>query len=108
MVQCGPYHCESCGASEIGPERYDWAQGPRDEFGRVQPIFEGPDMLMREGHPFTDRELDLGWYDPATKKMSPYANTSGGVLVDHQTAKELYDVGLLDEKDLPKAPESNE
>ena len=24
MVQCGPYHCQKCHASEIGPQLLDW------------------------------------------------------------------------------------
>jgi hypothetical protein len=38
--QCGPYHCEACGASEIGPH-----DDPR---------------------PLTKEEEDKGWYGPAT------------------------------------------
>lgn len=33
-------------------------------------------------------------------KISPYANTVNGQLVDHITAKAMYDIGLLDEKDI--------
>lgn len=29
-VQCGPYHCENCGASEIGPELDDWCYKDRE------------------------------------------------------------------------------
>ncbi|MMZ64521.1 hypothetical protein D1872_268590 [compost metagenome] len=53
---------------------------------------------MKDGHPFSGIELDKGWYDPSKKTVSPYANTVGGVLVDHRTAKAMYDIGLLDEK----------
>jgi len=69
MVQCGPYHCGACGASEIGPE------------GKAG---------------CTDEEQRTGWYSGG--KLSPYANTVGGQLVDHRTAKVAYDNGLLDEK----------
>lgn len=70
-VQCGPYHCENCGASEIGPER-----------GR------GEVTLNEE-------EERTGWY---RSKISPYANTYQGKLVDHKLALALYRKGLLDEK----------
>ena len=71
-IQCGPYACEECNASEIGPEGA--------ERGFVPP--EGS-----KG----------GWYPPGGP-TSPHANTAGGVLVDHQTAKALYRMGLLDKK----------
>jgi hypothetical protein len=96
MVQCGPYHCDNCGASEIGPELNDWLN--------IEP--DGHNMFLNElepelkhGHPFSDKELDTGWYDPANgKRISPYANTVNGQLVDHKTAKKMYNLGLLDEK----------
>lgn len=67
MVQCGPFHCESCGASEIGPhdeervlsseERDSGWYGPNsppgssantDESGRHIRFFEA-DTAYREG-----------------------------------------------------------
>lgn len=71
-VQCGPFHCDNCGASEMGP---------------------GADEV--ETTPEEDR---VGWYGPG-KPVDPTANTCNGQLVDHKTAKKLYDMGLLDEKD---------
>ena len=107
MVQCGPYHCYSCGASEIGPELYDWyykdregetiyLTGKRKYFGWAKKKFkfEGDPVLM-PGHPFKTQELETGFYQG---KISPYANTVNGELVDHITAKEMYNIGLLDEK----------
>ena len=71
IVQCGPYHCYECGASEIGPEmKYE---------------------------KFTEEEIDTGYYKG---KISPYANTVNGEIVDHVTAKEMYNIGMLDEKDI--------
>ena len=40
MIQCGPFHCEACGASEIGPHD--------------------------EPRPLTKAEQDAGWYGPDT------------------------------------------
>lgn len=72
-IQCGPYFCENCGASEIGPE-HDKVKSTLSEF-----------------------ENKCGWYAPG-KPVSPHANTVGGVLVDHKTALDLYRMGLLDPK----------
>lgn len=72
MVQCGPYCCENCGASEIGPEG----------------LTPGLD----------DDERRTRFYKNTT---SPYANTCQGVVVDHKTALGLYRMGLLDEKETP-------
>ncbi|WP_301171055.1 hypothetical protein [Brevibacillus nitrificans] len=88
MVQCGPYHCESCHASEIGPEYFDCSEYDNEK-GRY---------VFKEGHPFSDKEIETGWYDPESKKISPYANTVNGQLVNHETAKAAYRMGLLDEK----------
>ncbi|MDT2173304.1 hypothetical protein [Paenibacillus larvae] len=87
MVQCGPYHCQECGASEMGPEQREWYE------------FIDGRLVWKDCHPYNDKEIETGWYDPNNgKKISPYANTVNGVLVDHKTAKLMYDIGLLDEK----------
>jgi len=97
MVQCGPYHCYACGASEIGPELYDWYNtdpaGPNQFLNELEP-------KLKHGHPFSEKELETGFYEPEKQKISPYANTVGGSLVDHKTAKAAYNIGLLDEKNL--------
>ena len=72
MVQCGPYYCLTCGASEIGA--YD------DETRA------------------TAEESKIGWYGPG-RPVSDKANTCMGVPVDHKTAKRLYEVGLLDKRE---------
>lgn len=74
-VQCGPYHCIECGASEIGPEGMP----------------ENATPIMKE----------TGWYEPESQEVSPYANTIGGAIVGHITAKMAYEIGLLDVKSLP-------
>ena len=68
-VQCGPYYCTECGASEMGPE----------------------DVL----DDVTDEEARTGYY---RGRHSPYANQVMGMLVDHKTAQRLYEFGLLDPK----------
>ncbi|MCU5058949.1 hypothetical protein OB978_24745 [Bacillus cereus] len=95
MVQCGPYHCESCHASEIGPELYDWYY--KDREGETIYLDDWYPVL-KPNHPFSETELETGYYDPSKNKVSPYANTVNGMLVDHVTAKEAYNLGLLDEK----------
>jgi hypothetical protein len=105
MVQCGPYHCYECGASEIGPELYDWYY--KDREGNTlyvkKPGEEVGYPVLIPGHPFSDKELETGFYDPENPKISPYANTVGGQLVDHETAKIAYRLGLLDEKRLERS-----
>ena len=88
IVQCGPYHCRVCGASEIGPEmKFEELVDENGNFGGLG------DLLNPED--FTEEEIRTGYYK---SKISPYANMVNGSLVDHVTAKELYNVGLLDEK----------
>lgn len=72
LTQCGPYHCDFCEASEVGPE------GIED---------------------LTSFESICGWYEPI-RGPSPFANTFGGVHVDHVMAKWLYDRKMLDTKDI--------
>jgi len=61
--QCGPYHCEQCGASEIGPSD--------DE--RV----------------LTELEQKTGWYAPGAEPGSS-ANVIGGRIVGHVQARDAY------------------
>lgn len=63
MQQCGPYHCDNCFASEIGP--YD------DE------------------RPLTAEERRTGWYAPGAEPGSS-ANVIGGRIVSHVQARETY------------------
>lgn len=61
-VQCGPYHCDNCGASEIG-------------------VYDNPRSL-------TEQEIEVGWYGPDTEPGSS-ANVIGGKIV---TAEEMLTV----------------
>jgi hypothetical protein len=63
MVQCGPYHCVMCGASEIGA--YD---SPR---------------------PLSEDEVRTGWYAPG-EPPSDKANVVGGKVVSHQVMRDMY------------------
>lgn len=74
VVQCGPYACPSCRASEIGAF---------DPSSRTEAL--------------SAEEIRTGWYAPESPP-SPLANTFCGSLVDHREAKRLYDLGLLDDK----------
>ena len=89
-VQCGPYHCQSCGASEIGPEMK--FEVLKDENGKCAGIGK---LLNPED--FTEEEIAIGYYKG---KISPYANTVEGEIVDHVTAKNAYNAGRLDEKNI--------
>lgn len=63
MVQCGPYHCLGCKASEIGPH-----DKPR---------------------PLTDLEQQTGWYAPDTPPGSS-ANVIGGQVVSYKEMDAAY------------------
>lgn len=63
MQQCGPYHCESCGASEIGS--FD---EPRD---------------------LSEAERKTGWYAPDAPPGSS-ANVLDGRIVSHVQARGAY------------------
>ena len=69
-VQCGPYHCFRCGASQIGPG---------DD---SRPDFEA-----------TEEERTTGFYRGRT---SPIANTFMGVPLHHRDAESLHLMGVLD------------
>lgn len=62
-TQCGPFHCESCGASEIGP-------------------FDAERAL-------TDDERKIGWYRPGSDPGSS-ANVIGGNVVSHAEMRDAY------------------
>ncbi|MFJ6264223.1 hypothetical protein [Lysinibacillus xylanilyticus] len=114
FVQCGPYHCENCGASEIGPELDDWCYKDREgkniyttgkrrywswlrkgKGGKSRSREDYSKRVLRYDAPFTNEELESGFY---RGRISPYANTVNGQLVNHIEAKEAYRQGLLDEK----------
>ncbi|HTP77729.1 MAG TPA: hypothetical protein VMJ73_12200 [Rhizomicrobium sp.] len=61
--QCGPFHCDQCGASEIGPND--------------------------EERELTDAERQSGWYAPNSEPGSS-ANVIGGKFVSHQVMRKAY------------------
>jgi hypothetical protein len=64
--QCGPYHCESCGASEIGAhDRYDY------------------DAM-------TQRERATGWYEPGKPAGSSVNVDADGNHIAWHEADTLY------------------
>ena len=74
MVQCGPFHCENCYASQIGPHD--------------------------EERELTQDEERTGWYSPNSEPGSS-ANVIGGRIVGHEEAlknyKDLYPFSATDE-----------
>ena len=64
FTQCGPYHCEGCGASEIGP--YDTER------------------------PLTEREKATGWYGPDTPAGSSANIDAAGKHIRWFEADTLY------------------
>jgi len=75
MIQCGPYVCDECGASEVGP--YDKNQ--------LEP-----------------EEKRTGWFKP--HHFGTSANTFKGCHIDHITAKQLYRASLPINKHKEEAP----
>lgn len=80
FVQAGPYHCEHCNASEIGPydDTFDpWRPGclekPRTDKTRI----------------LTEAESKAGWYAPETGHGSS-ANVIGGRVVGHKAMEQTY------------------
>lgn len=63
-TQCGPYHCERCGASEIGP--------------------------FDDERPLTDRERDTGWYAPGAPAGSSANVDEVGNHIRYFEADTLY------------------
>lgn len=63
MQQVGPFHCEACGASQIGP--YDKAR------------------------PLSEDEKRTGWYAPGSEPGSS-ANVIGGRVVSHEEMRDAY------------------
>jgi len=63
MVQCGPYHCMECGASEIGPHDKE--------------------------RPLTPEEKKTGWYKPHSEPGSS-ANVIDGKIVSHNQMEAVY------------------
>lgn len=64
MVQCGPYHCERCGSSEIGPHDEERALTPEEE--------------------------KHGWYAPGTPAGSSANVDDDGNHIRHFEADTLY------------------
>lgn len=63
MVQCGPFHCLQCGASEIGPHD--------------------------EERELSEEELTSGWYAPGSEPGSS-ANVVGGKIVSANLMRAEY------------------
>ena len=74
-VQCGPFHCTSCGASEIGP--YD------------------------KKRPLSDDEKRTGWYGPNSEPGSS-ANVIGGKIVGYKEMELNYRARFYGHEDSDK------
>ena len=87
MVQCGPYHCYHCEASEIGPEMDDWyykdregntiyTQGKRRYWSyakkKFRPSKDYSKSVIRYDAPVTKEELETGFYKG---QISPHFHT---------------------------------
>lgn len=69
FVQCGPFCCDGCGASEIGPERYKDCQDRADALN------------------LDEDERRTGFYK---NRISPLANQHEGKVINHKQAQALY------------------
>lgn len=67
-VQSAPYHCEACGATEIGP--YD----------KTSP---------------TEQEKRTGWYAPNSKNLPDTISTLDGAFIDASLALSMYQRGMV-------------
>lgn len=69
FVQTGPFHCDACGATEIGG--YD----------NTTP---------------SQAEREVGWYAPNSPNMPSTVSTIDGKFIDSATALTLYRAGVVD------------
>lgn len=74
MVQCGPYCCDNCRASECGPE-YNGSK-------------ESADALDLDAE-----ERKFGFYK---NKISPHANQHEGKVISHKQADAIYRANYFD------------
>lgn len=67
--QCGPYHCDACGASEIALHLH-----PMDEWAKL----------------FSEMEIETGWYAPGSLP-GPFANVDeNGKHIPYYIADTIY------------------
>jgi hypothetical protein len=70
FVQMGPFHCDACGAFEIGPN---------------------------DDTTPSDIELKTGWYAPNRQPLPHTVSSIGGKRIDSQTALDMYRRGIVDQ-----------
>lgn len=85
-IQCGPYHCVQCGASEIGP--YDNYVDPYRSYTFPN---DPPDKPKENPRVLELQESRTGWYQPASAPGSS-ANVIGGKIVSHKVMKDTYQI----------------
>lgn len=87
MVQCGPYHCWECGASEIGPERSTYETHRFDGEWDYVNISIGTQKEIDDKLGLDEDERRTGFYK---RKISPHCNQIGGKPIDYKTADSIY------------------
>ena len=90
-TQCGPYCCDNCGASEIGPERYTDIHEPKT-FNVIE-VIDNSEKLGLDAD-----EKRTGFYK---KRISPVANQHNGKVISHKQADILYRQKYFDENGNP-------
>ena len=78
FIQCGPYTCGECGASEIGPEKENIEYLGEGEFRTTDNI----DNLGLD-----EDEMKTGFYK---NRLSPLANQHNGKVITHKQADAIY------------------
>lgn len=84
MLQCGPYFCENCGASQIGP--YD-----DTDLYLFNEITNKTRILL-------EKEKQTGWYLP-NGRLGNTVNIYKGKYITHQQAEFLYKNGEIINED---------
>lgn len=80
LVQAGPYHCEHCQASQVGPHDDTFAPNyPESDFNKPGPTTRT----------LTPVESKAGWYAPESGHGSS-ANVIDGRIVSHRQALAAY------------------
>lgn len=109
FIQCGPYFCDNCNASEIGSfddlgfDRaiyWEWRKNSRiwnHETKKFENVEGYQEFILPDTATISKDEFDKGWYKPGSP-LADTVNTYNGEYVKHEEALRLYKEGKLDIK----------
>lgn len=80
-IQCGPFNCQHCGASEIGPHD--------NYYNPFKTLFVDEDTHKPGTRILTEEESNTGWYAPASQPGSS-ANVIDNKVVSHRIMLDTY------------------